>query len=1600
MCQTHHISTIFKTLNSDIDTMSSKWGMFGISFSDMANAISAKWKNVNNYISLTNDATLSGIADAWKDGNPINFLDETTVKEKLLEYNKAFDNGSEALASFLDKGTNNDFLDDFFKNFNNNAATMSNYNDAVKSAQAAHNGLTFSMVASKVAAIALNAALSMGISIAISALCSVIDNLIHKNENAIKSARELSDNYNDFKKTNSSNISTLKGLKTEFDELSKGVSQYGKNISLTSEEYERYKEIIQQIVDISPSLTEGYNTENGYLVDKNRLIERAIELQKQERQNELGKMTNLEQLDVAMSGHIAEYSKALDGKVLSNNGNVLYGNKFSSFKDSLYDLYNTDRVNFSSTDMAKQIMSLLGVEDVEKEIQKYFNDNGTWSESSFWDDYVEKIAKNINVITKSLSSEDVKLDDSQFDIFTQKATSCAQTYLDMKDSISAANNSIQTELNNIAEYADGFSSLSAEQQIFVSEYLKGFNIEDISSKTSRGSLEYDEDKMAFVKNQIIEFIEQLSGNSSTKEALINLYAPPTDNESIEEYLRRFNEAYKVIKSFCEENSIKIPVVFTSKKDAVDNLSEEYNKDPQNAVTYFNDLKQQGVPNNSEQYGNESTNSTLDGLSKATGNINTLKNSLATLYSGNYSSEELINSIKDINSAVAGMGKSLNWEFIEEQPDSLEVLGNALEYISEKYADSILADSNIGSDSKFGTMIKDLIADSIKAQAEFDGLTAQIDGLQSSYGIVSNAIAEYNENGSLSLDTLQSLLTADENYIAMLEVKNGQLVINEDSYRELVAMQLLEYRTKLENAAAAEIEALAKSKSKNATNENADASQTAVEKINSETQALNENTSAVIAKSIAEAQKDGATDEEIQGILTKYNDMFNTSVDSMMSSLASFMTGSKKAGASAAKAAGAASKEAADATVTAFEEQYKKLKDIRDRDKINEKQYLDTLRAMNERYFKGNEKYIDEYNKYQKEYLDGMRDLYESVISDVAKQIDKQIDSLNDQKDAAVDSLKSQQEAAKEALEAQKDAIEEQIKLIDKQIDSKQAQIDAINEENEARENAINLEKEQYELERLRNQRTEYVYSGKDKGFIYQTDTGAIRDQEQAVKEAEDQIRIADIEKEISLLEKKKEVLEEQQDAISEQIDRVDEYYEQLIANTESYWDAQIDGAEETKSRWEELQELQEEMEMNARLLSIGISQEDIENLSNDELLERVREKYLGILSDIYAGNKEMLSSLSDLTGIDVSALPSFLQDTQGYMDILSQGVDFANLNDSLGIVIDQFANVAAAAGQMTGSVIGSTGIHLGTNTDTKTSAGTGDVSFIDAVKQLEDESVPVINNVADAFAGEESSEDSSQSIVGSVNKAKAAIAGSSSGKKDSSEGSEGNGEDSGSLLEAMAAQSQAALDEETGIPAQIQKWQELNNVLSAILSNLMNIAAVISTMNATETSINSGSPLGPALAKGGVSHGTRNAMVSEYNQMETIIHKNGTYEITSSPTLTDLSPGDQVLNNSQTLALIRKKREASARGTNGVFLGDTHSVLSSVPELQLHNTILDNSLASMTSMQLLGNDNKNSLINVSIGDVILENVQNADTLSKQIVMRLPTQIKQELSKRG
>lgn len=486
----------------------------------------------------------------------------------MLDYNKALDQGAEATANFLNTGTGNAFLDSFFKDLNGAPATMGNYKSAVISAESAQKGLTASIVASKVAVAAFNIAASVGISIAVSAIVKFVDNLVHSNEKAIESADKLRSNYDKFKDTNASNIKTINGLRDEFQELSKGVSQYGDNISLTTDQYDRYREIIQQIVNMSPSLAEGYSTSNGYIADKNGLLERAIELQEQEYRNELRKMTNLKNLKTSMSGYVAEY-KETSQISLSDLEDI-------NFTSPLYKAFNaSNRKGYNNEQMARNILNSLGVEDINSEIEKFNNDNGKFESNSFFNEYADTIAKNIHVITNSLSAESVGLDKENFDKYVLAAQVRAQTYIDLKDSSAMINESIQKDLNNIAEYTDEYSSLSTEQQKFVNDYLKIFSISDISSRDYWGNLEYNENKMTAVKSQIIDFVETLSKDDSTKLALSDLYASPKDNQTVDGYVTQVKSALELVKTYCADNGIEIPLEITNRGNDIDTLKKDY-----------------------------------------------------------------------------------------------------------------------------------------------------------------------------------------------------------------------------------------------------------------------------------------------------------------------------------------------------------------------------------------------------------------------------------------------------------------------------------------------------------------------------------------------------------------------------------------------------------------------------------------------------------------------------------------------------------------------------------------------------------------------------------------------------------------------------------------------------------------------------------------------------------------------------------------------------------------------------------------------------------------------------------------------------------------
>ena len=105
---------------------------------------------------------------------------------------------------------------------------------------------------------AMNAAVSIGISLAIQGIVSAISYAIHYNENLIETANELTEAYEEQRKALSSNKNTISEISADYERLANGVDNLGRNVSLNTEEYTRYNDIVNQIAEMFPQMVQGY----------------------------------------------------------------------------------------------------------------------------------------------------------------------------------------------------------------------------------------------------------------------------------------------------------------------------------------------------------------------------------------------------------------------------------------------------------------------------------------------------------------------------------------------------------------------------------------------------------------------------------------------------------------------------------------------------------------------------------------------------------------------------------------------------------------------------------------------------------------------------------------------------------------------------------------------------------------------------------------------------------------------------------------------------------------------------------------------------------------------------------------------------------------------------------------------------------------------------------------------------------------------------------------------------------------------------------------------------------------------------------------------
>ncbi len=293
---------IFKTFNSDIDKISSKWGMVGKSFNDIGAAIIGRITDINKAFQATDDlvGSIKNSDSIWKRLYP----SKESINGKLIDidslYPERTDGQFSSLLSNLVKieekvksgsgswqkyfnglGEGEKWQIEFVQNTDLQKASLSDVKKAYDSARQSaldHNAaLKQQTLGAKAASAGLsllktagNAVVSMGIamlaSFAINGIITLITNACQSIDEKIKNLNEDLDKSVQRVKSISDEFKFFKNSADEiipqYAKLAQGVDKFGKNISLTDEEYQKFIELNNQIGEMFPEINVGLDS-NG-----------------------------------------------------------------------------------------------------------------------------------------------------------------------------------------------------------------------------------------------------------------------------------------------------------------------------------------------------------------------------------------------------------------------------------------------------------------------------------------------------------------------------------------------------------------------------------------------------------------------------------------------------------------------------------------------------------------------------------------------------------------------------------------------------------------------------------------------------------------------------------------------------------------------------------------------------------------------------------------------------------------------------------------------------------------------------------------------------------------------------------------------------------------------------------------------------------------------------------------------------------------------------------------------------------------------------------------------------------------------------------------
>ena len=399
------------------------------------------------------------------------------------------------------------------------------------------------------------------VAVGVATTVKLIKNRIEREKAELaQEVQDLTNNYKDIKTKIDTNLKTLtessdsaqyQTLSDEFSVLAAGVDKYGHNISLTSDQYERYKAICEQIIGIQPSLAEGYDSATQAIGNNANALKELIELQKEAARRSAEEYTSDKNLKKERKNTINKIKDAK--KDLSNGIEDLGATLISGLKSKTGTDYGfTDT---AADDVAQTIMTqVLGFDEdnVDDILKEYFNKNTDISTAwNRWlSDYASQIKEHQQGIADLIENVD-KSNDFQAAI---------SNYAIAADSISQAQKDFINTLLQVPMSQTEYSELGDSGKSFITEWIKNSDAFKIDEDTSKSTI-------LEMKKTIRGMVTKLANNEDAQDILDSLFTIDTSKTNFEQYKKDVNEWLNMlfgslgITDKDEQNRIKIALGF-------------------------------------------------------------------------------------------------------------------------------------------------------------------------------------------------------------------------------------------------------------------------------------------------------------------------------------------------------------------------------------------------------------------------------------------------------------------------------------------------------------------------------------------------------------------------------------------------------------------------------------------------------------------------------------------------------------------------------------------------------------------------------------------------------------------------------------------------------------------------------------------------------------------------------------------------------------------------------------------------------------------------------------------------------------------------------